>query len=258
MNSPLLDLQEITFSYGYKNNIVLDSFSMEIESGTITAVLGPNGAGKTTLLHLLLGWLKPGVGNILLDNHALQSYTRRELSQWMALVPQSENIPYEYSVLEFVLFGRTPYLNPLEMPSEKDFSEASKALNMVGLAGFQDRLITRLSGGERQLILIARALTQKPRILLLDEPTAHLDLGNKNRVINLLKQLNQHGVTILLTTHEPDIASNIATHLILLNRGQVLQAGLFEKVFTSENLSSAYEIDVRVFSLDGHRVVLWN
>jgi len=258
MNSPLLSLQEITFSYSVQNNIVLERFSMEVAKGTVTAILGPNGAGKTTLLHIILGWLKPRVGQVLLNNIALRFYSRRELSQWIALVPQSEHIPYDYSVLEYVLFGRTPYLNPLEMPSEDDVEEATNALNMVGLSDFYGRSITRLSGGERQLILIARALTQKPRVLLLDEPTTHLDLGNKNRVINLLKQLNKQGVTVLLTTHEPEVASSIATHVILLNRGRVLQAGPLEQVFTSDGLSEAYEVDVRVYNLDGQKVVLWN
>jgi len=258
MNPPLLALQEITFSYGAHNHNVLEHFSVALESGTVTAILGPNGAGKTTLLHIVLGWLRPQSGRVLLNDQPLRSFSRRQLSRWMGLVPQSEHVPYDYSVLEYVLFGRTPYLDPLEMPSEDDLEAATDALEMVGLGEFYKRSISRLSGGERQLVLVARALAQQPRILLLDEPTAHLDLGNKKRLLHLLRQLNQQGVTILLTTHEPEVASIIATHVVLVNKGQVLQTGSLEQVFTSDCLSTAYGINVEVRQIEGRRVILWS
>ena len=258
MSSPLLELSEVTFRYGVHNHTVLDRFSVKVESGTVTTILGPNGAGKTTLLHIILGWLHPQSGHVLLNDQPLRFYSRRQLSQWMGLVPQSEHVPYDYSILEYVLFGRTPYLNPLELPSQDDLQAAIDALEMVGMGEFRKRSISRLSGGERELVLVARALAQQPRILLLDEPTAHLDLSNKNRLLHLLQNLNQQGVTILLTTHEPDVASIISTHMVLVNRGQVLQSGPLDQVFTGDSLSTAYGINVEVRQIEGRRVILWS
>jgi iron complex transport system ATP-binding protein len=235
----------------------MEDFSLEIGSGTITAILGPNGAGKTTLLHLALGWLRPQNGEIILNQRSLRSYSRRELGQRMGLVPQSEYVAYEYSLLEFVLLGRAPHLPTLAMPGRDDFQIAISALRQVGLGDSYQRSITQMSGGERQLTLVARALAQEPHILLLDEPTSHLDLYNKNRLLNIIKQLNDQGVTILLTTHEPEVASTVATQVVLMNGGRVLQTGPVNQVFTSVNLSATYGFEVEVLQLGERRIVLW-
>jgi len=176
---PVLKFSDLTFKYPFAARPVMEHFSLGIDHGTVTAILGPNGAGKTTLLHLALGWLKPQNGNIELDGRPLTGYSRRELGQWMGLVPQKEYIQFEFSLLEYVLLGRAPHLPPLAMPEEGDYQVASDALERVGLEALQERSILSLSGGERQLVLLARALAQKPRLLLLDEPTSHLDLSNK-------------------------------------------------------------------------------
>jgi iron complex transport system ATP-binding protein len=253
----LLKFQGITFGYPSAAQPVMKEFNLEIGSGTITAILGPNGAGKTTLLHLTLGWLKPQSGKILLDQRFLGDYSRRALGQWMGLVPQSEHTPFEYSLLEFVLLGRAPHLPPLAMPGMRDCEIAADALHQVGLSKLQNRSILSLSGGERQLVLVARALAQQPRLLLLDEPTSHLDLSNKGRVVHLLRQLARTGVTILFTTHEPDVASALATHLVLMQKGQVLKTGTLEGVFTSQDLTQLYQLPVSVADVAGRRVVLW-
>jgi len=257
MTPALLALQEVTFRYNSHGQVVFERFSIQVRSGSITAILGPNGAGKTTMLHLLLGWLHPQDGRVLLNDQPLRAYSRRELGQWIALVPQGEHIPYDYTVLEYALFGRTPYLRPLDMPTEEDRQAARQALEQVGISEKEHQFVTRMSGGERQLVLIARALAQQPRILLLDEPTSHLDLGNKNRLLHLLHELNCQGVTILLTTHEPEVAAGVASDVILMNRGRVLRSGPLEQVFTSQALSEAYGVNVRVHQLEGRRVVLW-
>jgi iron complex transport system ATP-binding protein len=254
MNTPLLSLQNTTF--GYKSQAVLDKLSLNINPGTVTAILGPNGAGKTTLLHLALGWLKPQTGRVLLAGRPLSSYSRSELGRWLGLVPQSESIPFEYSILEYVVLGRAPYLKPLEMPGAEDCRVAAQALEHVGLGGWGERSITSLSGGERQLALIARALAQQPRLLLLDEPTAHLDLGNKIRLLGLLRELNARQVTILLTTHEPEVAAGVATHLVLMRKGQVLHAGPLAETCNSQWLSATYGVPVQVTEVDRRQVVL--
>ncbi|MBN1890702.1 MAG: ABC transporter ATP-binding protein [Thermoflexales bacterium] len=254
MSTPLLTFQAVRF--GYHSQPVLERLSLAIQPGTITAILGPNGAGKTTLLHLALGWLKPQAGQLVLAGRPLGAFARSELGRWMGLVPQSERIPFEYTLLEYVLLGRAPYLGPLEMPGAEDCRAAARALELVGLGGWEGRAITTLSGGERQLVLIARALAQQPRLLLLDEPTSHLDLANKARLIELLRELAAQQVTIVLTTHEPDVAAALATHLVLMRNGQVYQAGLLSQVFTAEYLSVTYGVPVRVAEVDGQRVVL--
>jgi iron complex transport system ATP-binding protein len=257
MSTPLLAFDQISFGYPPNGRPVLRSLSLEIQPGTVTAILGPNGAGKTTLLHLARGWLAPQSGRVLLDGRPLGSYSRRDLGQWMALVPQSERIPFEYSILEYVLLGRAPYLAPLEMPGAGDCRIGEQVIEQVGLGQLNGRAITTLSGGERQLALVARALAQQPKLLLLDEPTSHLDLANKVRLLRLMQELAARGATLLLTTHEPDVAAAIATHLVLMREGQVYQTGPLPQVFTAEHLSATYGVPVKVTQVDGQRIALW-
>jgi iron complex transport system ATP-binding protein len=255
---PLLQFSKITFGYPATLRPVMQSFNLDIPSGSVTAILGPNGAGKTTLLHLALGWLKAQHGDIFLNGRMLAQFSRRELGQQIALVPQKENTSFSFSLLEYVLLGRAPYLPPLGMPGEADARVAVEALARVGLESMKDRSILSLSGGERQLVLVARALAQQPQVLLLDEPTSHLDLGNKGRLVHLLKDLRAQGVTIILTTHEPDVASALATHLVLVQKGRVLETGSMDEVFTSASLTRLYQLPVEVTEVAGHKVVLWN
>lgn len=257
ISTSLLQFKNITFGYPSAIQPVMQDFNLEIESGTITAILGPNGAGKTTLLHLILGWLKPQLGSILLEKCDLNSFNRRNLGQWMGLVPQSEHIAFEFSLLEFVMLGRAPYLPPLAMPGEEDRKIAAEALHLVGLSAMQNQSILGISGGERQLVLMARALAQKPRLLLLDEPTSHLDLSNKGLLVRLLKELAKKGVTILFTTHEPDVASALATHLVLMRKGKILKTGAFADVFNHQDLSRLYELPVNVVEVEGRKVAIW-
>lgn len=257
MTTALLAFQGVNFGYSAEDKTVLHDLSLDIQPGTVTAILGPNGVGKTTLLHLALGWLKPRSGEILLDGQPLKHYSRRAVGQWMALVPQTERIPFEYSILDYVVLGRTPYLAPLAMPSAEDYRIAEQAVEQVELGDLMYRAITTLSGGERQLALIARALVQQPHLLVLDEPMSHLDLAKKARLIQLLRGLVARGMTLLLTTHEPDVAAAIATHLVLMYEGRIFRAGSLNDVFTTENLSKIYGIPVRVSWVDGQQIVQW-
>jgi len=258
MNEALLSFENITYTYPTGKQPVMQNFTLNIEPGTITAILGPNGAGKTTLLHLGLGWLHPSEGQVKLSNKGLHAYSRRELGQMMGLVPQNENTPFDYSLLEYVLLGRTPYLDPLAMPGEEDVAISLQKLEAIGLAELQHRVMPSLSGGERQLVLVARALAQEPRLLFLDEPTSHLDLSNKSRLVKVLRDLQQQGVTIVFTTHEPDVASALATHMVLMRDGHVLQSGTAEEVMTDSSLSELYKLPIHVKELDGKRIVLWD
>jgi len=255
--STVLAFEEVTFGYGPDAPAVLRGLSLGVESGTATAILGPNGAGKSTLLHLALGWLRPQRGQVLLDGKPLRSLPRRSIGRSMALVPQAEGMPFDYSVMDYVLLARAPYLAPLAMPGPADEEIAREAMEEVGIAGLAGRSITTLSGGERQNVLVARALAQQPRLLLMDEPTTHLDLAHKVRLVRLLRDRIARGTTVVLTTHEPDVAAAVATHLVLMTDGRVRRAGPLADVFTAEDLSATYGVPVEIASIDGRRVVLW-
>jgi len=254
----ILSVSGLSFRYNGTGQAVLRDLSLEVPAGTITAILGPNGSGKTTLLRLLLGILQPQAGSIRLAGRPLDSYSPRERSRLLGLVPQEEHIPFDFSVLEYVLLGRAPYLRPLEIPGEADRQVAIEALRTAGLEHLQDRPLPTLSGGERQLVTIARALAQQPRVLLLDEPTAHLDLGNRGRVLDILRRLAAQGITLLLTSHDPGLAAGIAHRAVLLRAGQVVEAGPVEGVLTAERLSATYGVPVQVFQVEGRRVIITN
>jgi len=255
MSSPILKVNELTFSYSPSVNAAVNKVTFEILPQTVTAILGPNGAGKTTLLHLLLGLKTPLTGIILLQDKPISNYSRHELSQNIGLVPQSEYIPFEYTVLEYVTLGRAPYLGPLELPGKLDTEIARQSLNEVGLIHLENRPIPALSGGELQLVLLARSLCQKPRVLLLDEPTSHLDLSNRNVTLQIMNRLRSTGTTIVFTTHDPEAAALIADKLVLMRSGQVLNTGSMDEVFTADSLSRTYGTPVEVVRVDGMRVV---
>ena len=257
MSTSLLSFEKIAFAYDANGRTVLNELSLDVQENTVTAILGPNGVGKTTLLHLALGWRLPQRGQVLLDGHPLDSYSRRELGQWIGLVPQHEHVSFDYSLLEYVLLGRAPYLKPLAMPTHKDRQMAAEALEAVGLAEMMHRRVTALSGGERQLVLMARALAQQPRLLLMDEATSHLDLSNKIRLMEVVQKLTRDGMTVVLTTHEPEVAASIASHLVLMRAGKVEHAGPIEEEFTGERLTVTYGVPVEVSEVSGRLIALW-
>jgi iron complex transport system ATP-binding protein len=252
----ILSMANLEFAYHRNLEPVLKNLSLDVPAGAITAILGPNGSGKTTLLRIMLGVLSPGSGAVLIEGKPLRSYSRREASRWIGLVPQAEHIPFALSVLEYVLLGRSPYLGMLEMPGEHDYSIALTALKELGLFGLTNRSVIELSSGEQQMVMLARALAQETRILLLDEPTSHLDLSNKGRILHTLRQLADRGVTIVFTTHDPEAAIAIAGYLVLVRDGQTLAGGSVDQVLTTDNLRATYGVPVRVMKLGDRPVVL--
>ncbi len=256
LKSPLV-FEDVAFGYEAGREPVLRGLTAEVPPRSVTAVLGANGAGKTTLLLLALGWLAPKSGRVLLDGRPLCGYPRREMGRISALVPQSERMPFNYSVLDYAMMGRAPHMAALAVPGAADAEAARRAVDRAGLGGLAQRAVTSLSAGERQLTLIARALAQEPALLLLDEPTSHLDLANKARILALIRDLTADGVTVLLTTHEPEVASS-AANLILMREGKAGHSGPTRDVFTAENLSETYGIPVRVAEVEGRRVASWS
>ena len=263
---PLLSFRSVSFGY-LPSQPILKDVDFDLHPGRIAAILGPNGAGKTTLLSLTLGWLPAWTGEITLTGTPLRALPPRERGRRMALVPQTEHTPFDYTVLEYVLMGRAPHLPPLEMPSDKDAEIALNCLDQVGIAALAQRPVPQLSGGERQLLLLARALAQlsptshsplsTSHLLLLDEPTAHLDLHNKARLIQIMRRLRDSGVTLLMTNHEPDVVLAVADDVLLMESGVPPQFGALDEVFTAEALSRVYGLPIRLVQVDGHKQVLW-
>ncbi len=256
-SAALLAFERVCFGYQRAQPPVVRDASFTIQAGRIAAVIGPNGAGKSTLLALALGWLSPWSGAITLAGRRLDTFSRAERGRWLALVPQSERFPFEYRSVEYVLMGRAPHLPPLAAPNPTDYEKALQALEQVGLPGFADRPVTEMSGGERQLLLMARALAQSPRLLLLDEPTAHLDLRNKLRLIQIMRQLRGQGVALLMTNHEPDVVLAVADDALLMEAGQAPVFGPVDAVLTEAALSRVYHLPVRVVEIEGRKRVLW-
>lgn len=245
----MIALEKISF--GYESKTVLDGITVEIPAG-VTALLGPNGVGKTTVLRIILGVLRPHAGTVWIAGRPQMAYSRRELSQLIGLVPQNENITFDLSVKEYVLLGRAPHLHPLEIPGPRDLEIVSDVLESLGMLDLQDRAALSLSGGERQLVIMARALAQCPQILLLDEPTAHLDLSNRARVTGAIRQLAERGISVLCTTHDPNFALAVADYTLLLSKGRACLFGPTRSVLSAENLSAVYGVPVEVLSVDGH------
>ena len=186
---PIISIRNLHYSYDNSAGPALDSLSLEIPAASVTAVLGPNGSGKTTLLLILLGMLPVQQGTILFDGTPRTNGHDGTLSGLIGLVPQQEFVPFEFSVLEYVLLGRAPHLGFLQTPDDEDYEIARHSVDLAGIGALEDRPISSLSGGERQLAMIARALAQKARVLLLDEPTSHLDLANTARILQMVKAL---------------------------------------------------------------------
>lgn len=252
----MISLEGIHFQYDPLDPMVLSDLSLDIPSGKVTAILGPNGTGKTTLLHILLGLLKPNQGTTRVAGKPHRDYSKRELSRLIGLVPQFESIPFNFSVYEYVLLGRSPYLSAFQLPGENDHHIACDALEAAGILHLAEKPVMEISGGERQLVHIARVFTQGTPILLLDEPTAHLDLQNQNRILGLLKKMAARGSTAVMTTHDPNAAIYAAEYFVLMNQGQISAQGLVDEVITAENLSSIYQIPIRVEKKNGYIMVV--
>jgi len=258
MNQPILDFRNISYRYPGNRHNTLEQLSFTVVPGKVTAILGPNGAGKSTLLRLAYGRLQPSTGEIMLEDRPLHTYPRQEVGKLIAFVPQKETSPFDYTLLEYVLMGRAPHLSPLAIPEQRDANIAENALTTAGLVDQSQRLIHTLSGGEFQLVLIARALAQQPRLLLLDEPTSHLDLANKKHLVDLLKELASQGVTILMTTHDPEVVSVLAQRALLLSHGQALFSGTLEQIWEEDLLSRTYGVSLHIKEMDGRKWLIWD
>lgn len=237
-----VDIQNLSFSYGARP--VLDRVCFSAVSGELVAVLGPNGVGKSTLFRCMLGLLKTYTGMITLDGADLRALTRPELARRAAYIPQSSQPVFNYTVRETVLMGVTGWLPLLQTPKAEHMARVDETLERLGIASLAERGCGELSGGERQLVLLARALVQDAKTLVMDEPTANLDYGNQSRVMDCARNLALEGYTVIFSTHDPNQALLNATRALVLRDGGVLADGAPEAVLTEELLQDLYGIGV--------------
>lgn len=234
---------------GYNKTIVLRDISMSVESGEILCLLGPNGVGKTTLFKSILGFLKLKAGEILLDGKNIEKWSNKEIAKVVGYVPQAHTPPFPFSVLDVVVMGRTAHLGAFGSPSKEDIKIAEENLKKLNIIDLKEKVYTEISGGERQMVLIARALTQNPKILIMDEPTSNLDFGNQIRVLEQVNRLAKEGLGIIMTSHFPDHAFLCSSKVGLLQRENSFKVGSVEEIMTEENLKSAYGIDVKIVNI---------
>lgn len=233
------------FSIGHKYGIItaIDTLSLTVESGEFVGILGPNGSGKTTLLRILASALKPGSGTVLLDGEDISKMPCKAIARKIAVVPQNGYIPFHFSVLEIVLMGREPHMRRFAREDQQDMDIALLAMKSTGVIRFAGRSVLELSYGERQRVMIARALAQEPGILLADEPTSHLDPGYQVEIMDVLKSLSEReNLAVLAVLHDVNLASLYCDRLILLDHGKIVAEGSPWEVVREEILESVYGV----------------
>jgi iron complex transport system ATP-binding protein len=240
MSSPVLEFRNVSFSRGPR--LLLDRMSFGIEKQEMIALVGPNGVGKTTLLKLASRLLPPASGEILLEGKRLPAWSRRELPRAVALVPQELEIPFNFPVEEIVAQGRVPYQPLFGAGTHLDREAVEGALQAVDITGLRHRVYSELSGGERQRVKIAIGLAQQPQLMLLDEPTQHLDIGRQIELIALLRRLNQSGITILAAVHDLNLVAENFTSVILLTPEPSWTAGPAAEVLRPELIARAFSV----------------
>ncbi len=244
MSAPLIEARGLSLRLGARP--VMRSVSLGLMAGDCAALLGANGAGKTTLLRSLLGFVRPDSGEVRLDGRPLGALGRRAIARRVAYVPQAHVPSFPYTAREIVSMARAPTSGWGGRLTPQDEAAVSGALARLGLTGFAERSYASLSGGERQAVLVARALAQDAQVLLMDEPAASLDLGQEARLMGLLGELAREGRAILMSTHQPDLALRWFNRAVLLHEGEVLADGPPREVLTQEALSKLYAVDVRL------------
>lgn len=232
---------------GYYKQRIINNISLEINKGDFLGIIGPNGSGKTTLLRLISRVLIPQKGNISIGGTDISVMKLKEFCQKVAFVPQDTIINFPFNVLEIVLMGRIPHLKRMQPETKKDFSIAASSMALTDTLHLKDKRIDQLSSGERQRVIIAKALTQEPALLLLDEPTSHLDIGHQIQIMDLLKKLNrQNNLTIVMVLHDLNLASDYCNRIALLNEGVIFKEGSPEEVLTYQNIEAVYKTIVVV------------
>ena len=243
----MIQVRDVEFSYGKQE--VLKGISFCMEKGEFVWVLGANGCGKTTLLKSILAFLTPQHGQVLLYGKDIHQMDERERARKIAYIPQYHTPPFPFTVRDVVLMGRTPHLSRICRPTEKDCRIADESMERLGIAHYANKSYTALSGGQRQMVVIARALAQQPDLLIMDEPTASLDFGNQYLVLAQVKKLAREGMGVLMVTHNPDHAFYCADRIIAMEDGKILSMGDAGKVINEAVMKAVYHMPVKVRSV---------
>ena len=247
-----MDVQNLCFSYG--EHEVLRDVSFAVEYGEFLSVLGPNGVGKSTLFRCMLGLLKPSAGAAYVDGQCVAQLGARQLAEKIAYIPQSHSPAFNFSVYDMVLMGTTAQTGSFASPGKRQRSLANKALDRLGIFHLADRGYANLSGGERQLVLIARAIAQEAKVLVMDEPSAALDFGNRMRVMRTVKGLTQDGYAVIQSTHDPEQAYMYSDKILALSGGRVAAFGTPQETITGDLISTLYAEAVEVCSMRGDSI----
>lgn len=253
IENKLFNVKDISFSYD--NEEIFSQISFSIEKGDVLCILGPNGTGKTTLIKCLNGLHEIDSGEILINGKDIKKLSFKEISKHIGYIPQSHVPSFPFKVFDVVLMGRAPYLNLTDSPKEEDVEIAMDSLKTLGIEYLKDKEYTNLSGGERQLVFLARVLCQKPDILILDEPTSHLDFGNQIKLLEIIDNLAKNGLSIIMSSHFPDHAFLSSTKVAIMKDKRFIDFGTPDNVVTEDNLRKAYSIDVKLMELDDKRKV---
>ncbi len=249
-------LEAVDVSFSYRDHAsraargrpqILDRVSLSVARGELVGILGPNGSGKTTLLKILGGALHQHAGSVALDGRPIADWSRREIARRIAVVPQDTHAPFDFTVFDIVLMGRFPHLGTFALEGPEDLAIARRALQATATADLETRAFSTLSGGEQQRVVIASALAQGSPLLLLDEPTASLDIGHQFEIATLLARLNaDDGMTMILSTHDLNLAATLCRRLVLLREGRVLADGPTDQVLTPDAVRALYGVDADV------------
>ncbi len=251
MTNPLI-VSDLSFRYHERDETTIFSgINLSLEKGEIFCLIGPNGTGKSTLIKCIAGLLMAETGTVHIDGEDLKTLSPARSARIVGYVPQSHTPSFPFPVRDVVVMGRSPHLGPLSSPSDSDMMIAEESMKTVGVSHLADRPCTDISGGEYQLVLIARALTQQPRILLLDEPTSHLDLGNQMKILHTIRKLSEQGLSILMATHFPDHAFLLSGQVgMMMNKG-LSRTGSAETIITEEIMREAYDAEVCIMTIPG-------
>ena len=235
---------------GYDKTEIVHGISFTVGTGEFVCVLGPNGCGKTTTLKTVLGLIEPMAGSIEMDGVSTVHMREAERAKRFAYIPQTHTPPFPFTVADVVILGRTPYINSLAVVSDEDKRVAFDCMERMGVTQFADRPYTELSGGQQQLVLIARALTQEPQLLVMDEPTASLDFGNQQLVLQQMRHLADAGTSVLMVTHDPDHALFCAHRVVVMEEGRIIAEGDPKRVLSAQCLNRIYNSNVKVLDVD--------
>ncbi len=240
----MLECRDLGFRY--KDTVIFENISFQAEKGRFCAILGRNGSGKTTLLHCLNKILNPLSGRILVQGKDITIFSRNELARKISLLPQEHMDIFPYKVMDVVVMGRAPFLKISERPGEADYEIAAKALKQLNVENLSNRNFNRISGGERQIVLLARCLAQSAEIMLLDEPTNHLDFNHQYHLLSSIRQLcRENTISVVASMHDPNLASIFADDVIMIKSGRVMAKGVKDDVMTENNISALYDMDVK-------------